>query len=415
MQNAQKKKYPFPTCKADEILRCMYDLQIPFSEEDLNKPSAERILRIYASIAAFFTGVSPTELEEQSRQVLADLEYPETQRESVLQMAVHRQMVKLMVAAGMDDFSLRDLIKPDARRVKIVLSGVINFAKFREERMGIMEQFTHQMEDNLEQLSNVEEEYGRLKAQIQELRNQREIEIPQIQDAEKRNEQRTLELKKLKSDQEQLVAKYENAKARKEDLRRQLDSKSTTKKSLLDEIARLQSRVVQNPEELQKLVAETQIALQAEKQSLEAEEKKAREVNKRLGNFELVEQDVLGLHRMVDEALTSLQNYETEDKRNRRLQEDIDQQRRKLKELDVKDQQIKRRYNNVQDKVARQSQQQDVKRQSYLDDIADLRAQHEAMAQEHAYIEEQVIANKKKADETEQKAGYLLADPIVMY
>ena len=43
---------------------------------------------------------------------------------------------KLLVAAGVrDGFQLKDLAKPDPRRVRRNLSAIINFHKFREDRL----------------------------------------------------------------------------------------------------------------------------------------------------------------------------------------------------------------------------------------------------------------------------------------
>jgi kinetochore protein Nuf2 len=50
--------------------------------------------------------------------------------------------VLLMTHVGIPDFSIRDLIKPDALRVKKILSAIINFAKFREEQLAIFDKYT---------------------------------------------------------------------------------------------------------------------------------------------------------------------------------------------------------------------------------------------------------------------------------
>lgn len=47
-----------------------------------------------------------------------------------------------MTEVGIDDFSLRDVLKPEPPRVRRILSAVINFAKFREEQMAIYDQYT---------------------------------------------------------------------------------------------------------------------------------------------------------------------------------------------------------------------------------------------------------------------------------
>jgi len=44
-----------------------------------------------------------------------------------------------MTLVGITDFSIRDLIKPDAGRVKKILSAIINFAKFREEQLPVFD------------------------------------------------------------------------------------------------------------------------------------------------------------------------------------------------------------------------------------------------------------------------------------
>jgi len=44
-----------------------------------------------------------------------------------------------MTLVGITDFSIRDLIKPDAARVKKILSAIINFAKFREEQLPVFD------------------------------------------------------------------------------------------------------------------------------------------------------------------------------------------------------------------------------------------------------------------------------------
>jgi len=47
-----------------------------------------------------------------------------------------------MEQVGVDDFSLRDIVKPETAHVRRILSAVINFAKFREERMSVLDQCT---------------------------------------------------------------------------------------------------------------------------------------------------------------------------------------------------------------------------------------------------------------------------------
>lgn len=56
-----------------------------------------------------------------------------------------------MVEVGIDDFSFKDLIRPEGPRLRIILSAVINFAKFREEQLGVFEDFNRKSDELVEQ------------------------------------------------------------------------------------------------------------------------------------------------------------------------------------------------------------------------------------------------------------------------
>jgi len=51
---------------------------------------------------------------------------------------------KLMSKIGVENFSIRDVIKPEPLRLRRDLSALINFAKFREDRMVLFEECTYQ-------------------------------------------------------------------------------------------------------------------------------------------------------------------------------------------------------------------------------------------------------------------------------
>lgn len=52
-----------------------------------------------------------------------------------------------MSCVGIDDFSLKDVLKPEPSRIRIIFSGVINFAKFREEQLIFFDEFSSKAEN----------------------------------------------------------------------------------------------------------------------------------------------------------------------------------------------------------------------------------------------------------------------------
>lgn len=56
-----------------------------------------------------------------------------------------------MVEVGIEDFGFKDLIRPEGPRLRIILSAIINFAKFREEQLSVFEEFNRKSDELVEQ------------------------------------------------------------------------------------------------------------------------------------------------------------------------------------------------------------------------------------------------------------------------
>ena len=49
--------------------------------------------------------------------------------------------MKLMVASGIHDFGLKDIFKPEPNRLRMILSAIINFAKYREDKIAVFNEY----------------------------------------------------------------------------------------------------------------------------------------------------------------------------------------------------------------------------------------------------------------------------------
>ena len=58
---------------------------------------------------------------------------------------------RLMIEVGIEDFGFKDLIRPEGPRLRIILSAIINFAKFREEQLSVFEDFNRKSDELVEQ------------------------------------------------------------------------------------------------------------------------------------------------------------------------------------------------------------------------------------------------------------------------
>jgi len=94
--------------------------------------------------------------------------YPDLHDESAIEVFFFQSVIQLMTICGIHDFGLRDLIAPNAKRLKRQLSGAINFCKFYEERTNMYGELTAQRNELLDGLGEVEAENELLQQQKQE-------------------------------------------------------------------------------------------------------------------------------------------------------------------------------------------------------------------------------------------------------
>ena len=134
-----KKQLTFPVLKNNEILQFMADLEIPFTEQDILKPSSHRMLQVYEAFTEQLMGISREHYSQPSFACIELLEHPDIHQESLALIGFYRQLIKLFKGVGVDHFSVRDLLQPSTEVVQEIISALINFCRFREDRLQIFE------------------------------------------------------------------------------------------------------------------------------------------------------------------------------------------------------------------------------------------------------------------------------------
>lgn len=135
----------------------MEDLRIPLTDHELNKPTPIVVQRILECFADIFMGIPKESFNsvQPSFGVMEMLEYPDLHLDSISLVSFYRTILRLMIEVGIEDFSLRDLIRPEGPRLRLILSAVINFAKFREEQLAVFEDFSRKSDQIVEEKSRL--------------------------------------------------------------------------------------------------------------------------------------------------------------------------------------------------------------------------------------------------------------------
>jgi kinetochore protein Nuf2 len=88
-----------------------------------------------------------------------------------------RAISKLMEICEINDFTIKDILNPTASRLLRQLSGIMNFAKFREERLQLLFELNQSTQTLLDQLQASATRNDQLNSRLSALREQSTEEI----------------------------------------------------------------------------------------------------------------------------------------------------------------------------------------------------------------------------------------------
>ena len=165
--------YYFPIFDTRELLMSLSDLNLQPSENDLEKPTSNFVLKSIEFLLHTHFGLSFNRID---RTNLNSEEYPEIYNDSLQFFASYIKMYifyfrkKLMLEIGFHDFRISDILKPDASRFKIMLSAIINLFRFRTEVLEKFDALNNKSEAVLCAYKSASEEKTNLEAKINELR-----------------------------------------------------------------------------------------------------------------------------------------------------------------------------------------------------------------------------------------------------
>eukprot|EP00696_Hemimastix_kukwesjijk_P004056 gnl/Hemi2/14987_TR5066_c0_g1_i1.p1 gnl/Hemi2/14987_TR5066_c0_g1~~gnl/Hemi2/14987_TR5066_c0_g1_i1.p1 ORF type:complete len:255 (+),score=65.63 gnl/Hemi2/14987_TR5066_c0_g1_i1:142-906(+) len=173
----------FPTLSTQDIVQCLSDFNVHFTVEQISHPTAETVRAIFVESIQFLMGVSQEALSQPLFSAMHVFEFPQLHEEAVSEMALVRYIMRLMRTIGVEDFTLRDLVLPEPSRLHHQISALVNFVKFREERLtqldavagdtGVLtdkkQRLTEDLQENLVKVQQVKATRLREEPEVQQL------------------------------------------------------------------------------------------------------------------------------------------------------------------------------------------------------------------------------------------------------
>lgn len=313
-----------------------------------------------------------------------------------------------MLSVGINDFGFKDLIKPEFGRVRVLLSALINFAKFREEQLSILEEINKRFD-------TAHNEQYLLTIKISEAK-------VKIQNLEENRKQEDKEAKKIKDNINSLIFDLKEQKKLQNSLQNQLEIIKTSRAQNLQKIEllrsfietlkkdelKLRSRIVQNPEVLQNALLDMTNVVQSDRLNLNILDKKSRDLESKLDLFNLFYEDLKQLILNYNEY-SMIKKKKYENTRNLKTESDlIDRINNTLKDFSLKEMHLIRKLNIAEEKLKKLHLQQEEKRERSQSIQEDLRISYDSIKSERMNLMNQNEVIEKKLKETESHVSKLI-------
>lgn len=194
----------------------------------------------------------------------------------------------LFNSIGVFDFSVvNDLMNPDPKRFKQLISALINFTRFRQKRIDKYEEFSQESEKIILKKEKLISEHRELLANVQKIRSKKESEKPEINKLEKSIDDMTRQIQKLNTQQLDIQAQNKEYKRKNSEISSKVENDRQILENLKRENENLRSQIIQNPELLKKKINTLAEGVEDLKTTITKTESKILTSNKKIENNSL--------------------------------------------------------------------------------------------------------------------------------
>ena len=355
----------------------MKEMGLSVTEDEILHPEKCRdvILHMLEQMTEICTGTTREEMNQPAFSGLSMLDYPELHEDSIPQINSFRAIQRLMETCGVRDFTVKDITDPQAKRLRKHISGIINFAKFREDRIVLYRDLTSQRQGLQDQLKKVRDAHADMTAKSATMQEQRADEEEEISKVDKECKEIESEIGVLNHRQAEIREESSALKAVNNQLKDQISTKSLELEELLAQKKKLEGQIVNSPGRFRKEIADVEKSLHNEEAEMQKNQCKHREVSAWLTTLDEAQAEVdaaneaLGMVRVEQEkqktvglSLDALKQQKSgKSSALADLDENVSQMHRSLARLEEKNANIKKqavqRTGENEESIKRFSQQ----------------------------------------------------------
>jgi chromosome segregation ATPase len=365
-------------------------------DAQLAKPNFDFVRQLYENLVVLLVGVSREEMQQPVFNAIDCLQFPELHDNSIPNIVFSKNLSKLMNASGLQDFSLvKDLYKPESARLRRNLSAIINFAKFREEKLSLFTELQDQSDGLSTKMAALKGEHSKLSEEVSKYKEIRDGEKEDMLQLEQETIELEASLRGLNKEQAVLQSEIRSSK----NVTKEVSDKVQEEKfKLLEEKKKkeeLKSRIVlDSPGKMQKVLKEIEDNIENERQCIVDVESRARDASHKLETLCRSEKDLLKLTKLMEDVEKDMAKYKETNRKVKQANTQIVSNESDLITLGSQEQHLKRQQNMLSERFGRLQQQFQLKVEATASSVENQQRNKENAQAEHITAQQKLSNNE---------------------
>ncbi|CAG8435468.1 5742_t:CDS:2 [Diversispora eburnea] len=263
-------------------------------------------------------------------------------------------------------------------------------------------------EELLEKSEELVNRYNTLVEKVNELKSQRKEQENEVKVYMQQNANLMSGMRELKKKQTGLLNEIATLKNIRVDWTEKINNTHFLVVTAKQVLEKLKSRIVLNPEKLKQTIEEMNETMAREKETMLGLDKKVRDIQTKFDMLTIVEEEIISCNKMLDDAINQRIKADKANKDFRDLQAEAENKRQFLREYVKKEQIISRQKLNLEERTQRLREKHNQRMAETEKKYTALQAEYEKILEERKEIELKAAEEKNIYNETLAKCNDLV-------
>ena len=398
-------QFAWPLLKAHELARCLSECELRVTAADISTPNKEKIKEIYLKLCTLLSGDCMEEIENPNFDAMetTGMAHPKLYQDAITELATYRAIAKLMTAASIHHFSIQhDLLEPEGNRTIYNLSGLMNFAKFREVQLQFYSELTQEADQILTQKENELETQEKLKKQLHTLLEEKKAKQSVYEKLNKQKEELSTLVRELNKKQSQLREESSEVKQKNTEAKANIESLETVSRTTTTQTQRLRQGIVENPQELLEFISSLKEKINDEKKQKNVVDKKNRAIRGKMEQIQKLHKEVDKCIELLEKCTEEWERSKASNKENKQLAANLAEYKQKLVDIARSAELIEKQNQLANERFEKFHSKQTEKLNQAKCELEDVQNQYNAAIQrENTELHHKIENNYKIATEYE--------------